>query len=167
MTDDKSFFFATYSFYRPHDRAATAYTGELVNHLTGQVFTPPSLTKQEFANECDINNILADYKMTGQIRHINEKAAQGMYADLPVAQDFQEALNLVMDAERSFASLPSHVRSRFGNNPEQFLAFLQDPANQDEAIKLGLATDNRPPPEVPPTLSTGPENGPPTPITGV
>ena len=145
-------------FYRPHVRSATWYTGELTNYATGEVFIPPRRVKQEFVAECDINNILKQYKLTGQIRHINEKAAQGAYEDLPDPIDFQDALNIVLAGETSFATLPAHVRDRFGNDPAQFLEFLADPANQDEAIKLGLATDTRTAssPPVPPAQGESP-----------
>lgn len=125
-------------FYRPHDRVLA--TGELVNHRTGEVFTPPSMTKQSHVAECDINNILKQYKLTGIVRHISAKAEQGTYADLPDNIDFQESLNVVKRSEAAFATLPAAVRSRFNNDPAQFLEFMADPANQDEAIKLGLAT---------------------------
>lgn len=135
-------------FYRPHRRSDTWCTGELVNPKTGELYTPPSRTKQEFLAECDINNILKQYKITGQIRHISGKAAMGAYQDLPDPVDFQDAMNLVLESEASFATLPAHVRDRFGNDPVRFLEFMANPENQDEAIKMGLATDNRPP--VPP-----------------
>lgn len=150
---------ANFSFYRPHDRAATWSTGELVDPKTGEVFTPESRTKQSFVAECDINNILKQYKLSGQIRHMNAKAAQGAYTDLPDPTEFQDSMNLVIAAEQSFATLPAHVRSRFGNDPTSFLAFMADPANQDEAIRLGLATDTRPPPAEPPAPTPPPTHG--------
>lgn len=134
------------SFYRPHLRSATWSTGEVVDQKTGELVKLPSRTKQSFVGECDINNILKQYKLTGQIRHISSKAALGSYQDLPDPLDFQESMNIVIEAEKSFATLPAHVRARFGNDPVNFLTFMADPANQDEVIKLGLATDNRPPP---------------------
>lgn len=143
------------SFYFPHKRVQ--YTGELINHKTGEVFTPPSRTKQSFVAECDINNIIKSFKVTGQIKHMNERAAQGAYTDLPDPIDFQEALHQVRDAQVAFATLPSHVRARFENDPGQFLDFMSNPSNQDEIIRLGLATDKRPPPTIntPPSSSTG------------
>lgn len=131
------------SFYVPHERVQ--YTGELYDENTGEYFIPERRVKQSFKDECDINNIIKSYSQTGQIRHINAKAAQGTYEDLPEPMDLQEALNTVRDANTAFASLPSQVRDRFQNDPGQFLAFMQDPANQDEMIKLGLAKDTRPP----------------------
>lgn len=127
----------THSFYRPHERVQ--YTGELVNSATGEVYKPVPRVKQSFKDECDINNILAQYRQTGMIRHVQANAALGVYADLPDALDFQESMNLVLAAEQSFMSLPAKVRDRFQNNPAEFLAFMSDPGNVDEMIKLGLA----------------------------
>ena len=133
-----------HSFYVPHDPLTTAFGVD----ADGQIIEQVSMTKQSFVEECDIKNILADYNSTGQIRHLNPKAAELQYAELPPAQDFQEALNTVLNGQAAFAALPSSLRNRFGNDPANFLEFMADPSNQDEAIKLGLATDNRPP-EVP------------------
>ena len=123
--------------------------GELVNHKTGEVTQPPSRTKQSFLPECDINNIVKSYRMTGQINHMRANAAQGVYEELPDPIDFQMSLNILQEASDSFASLPSQVRKRFDNDPAEFLAFMANPANQDEIIKMGLATDTRPPPPLP------------------
>lgn len=145
-----------YSFYRPHKRLQ--YTGQLVNHKTGEVFTPPARTKQQFVDQCDINNIIKQYTKTGQFSHLSANLARGTYTDLPDPIEFQDSMNLVIQAENAFATLPSKVRARFGNDPAEFLAFIGDPANQDEAIKMGLAIDNRPAPE-PETAPAGPTGG--------
>lgn len=127
-----------WNFYRPHARVR--YTGELVNSRTGEIFTPPRRVKQSFVDECDINNILKQYKATGQLKHISANAASGAYLDLPDDMDFQQGLQIVQDGQRAFATLPAKTRDRFGNDPAQFLAFMADSRNQDEAIALGLAT---------------------------
>lgn len=140
-------------FYHPRPRIGD-YTGEVTNPITGEVTTPPSMTKQEFVAECDINNIVKEYLITGQVQHIAAKAAQGQYLDLPQPMDFQESVHVVMQAQQAFESLPSRVRERFGNDPEQFLQFFYDPANADEARELGmlpkLAPGGAPPPPAPP-----------------
>lgn len=125
------------TFYRPHARVQEH--GYLINPHTGDVTTPPSLTKQEFKREADINNILKQYSKTGMLTHLNVRAAQGMYADLPDALDFQESLHLVRQAEATFMTLPAKLRDRFGNDPAQFLAFCSDPRNLEEMRELGLA----------------------------
>lgn len=128
------------SFYYPHDRASTWYTGEELDPVTGEVFTLPSMTKQEFKAECDINTIIKQFGQTGIVNHIRDARDQGQYADLPDEIDFQASLNLVRQAQESFASLPSKVRDRFGNDPAAFLEFMGNPDNQEEMISLGLAT---------------------------
>ena len=38
----------------------------------------PSLTKQSFTKECDINNIMKKYQKTGAIDHVNKHEASYM-----------------------------------------------------------------------------------------
>lgn len=144
-----------YSFYRPHNSDDTAFTGAVVDPLTGEVSYPPSMTKQSEAAACDINNILKEFQLTGQIRHISDNAQKGIYTDLPDGLDYQESLNIVLEGQRAFDSLPSAVRNRFANDPQLFLEFMADPANVPEMIKLGLATEKPgAEPVTPPTEAT-------------
>lgn len=141
---------AKYDFYRPHDRSATWYTGEVEDPVTGEIFKPESRTKQSFLEQCDINTILKQYQRTGMLNHVNARASEGAYTDLPDEVDFQEALHTVQRAEDSFATLPSKLRARFNNDPGEFMAFMSDPQNAAEAVELGLATKISPPVEAPP-----------------
>lgn len=148
-----------YSFYRPHKRVT--FSNLELDKKTGELVEIPSLTKQSFVAECDINNIIKQYSATGQVRHISAQAAQGRYMDLPDDIDFQNSLEIVRQAGEAFASLPSGVRTRFSNDPAEFLDFMSNPANQEEIIKMGFATDNRPPkaPETPPRSQPGGAGG--------
>jgi len=94
------------------------------------------MTKQEFKDECDINRILSQYKLTGIISHINKN--QPLYTDLPDASDYQESLNTLNTAETAFASLPSVVRSHFNNDPGEFLAAFSDPKAEPFLREHGL-----------------------------
>lgn len=110
----------------------------------------PSRTKQAFQSECDINNIMAKFQKTGLISH-NAKH-QGDYSTLPESLDYHDSLIAIQAAQDSFNSLPSGIRSKFDNDPEKFLNFVEDHNNQDEMIELGLATrsplgDNQKPKE--------------------
>ena len=142
------------SFYRPHARVQ--YTGELLDPITGVLTKPVSRVKQSFVPECDINNILKQYSVTGQIRHISAKAAQGAYLDLPDEVDYQTALQIVKDGSDAFATLPSKTRERFDNDPTNFLDFMANPANREEAIKLGLATSRAVPAPIEPQAPSSP-----------
>lgn len=96
----------------------------------------PSLTKQSFAKECDINNLIAQFQRTGIGLGNDGKAMYGDFTEVPA--DYQESLNMVRSIESSFAALPAKVRDRFKNNPSDLLAFVNDDKNRDEAILLGL-----------------------------
>lgn len=99
------------------------------------VFTEPSLTKQEFAEENDINFIVKRAQVTGELP-LNMKAP--VYGDFSEVPDYQSALNIVNEAQEAFQSLSSAIRERFSNNPAMMLDFLADPRNIKEAVELGL-----------------------------
>lgn len=120
-------------------------------------FLKESRTKQSHKMECDINTIMRQFYKTGLVKHVNRY--QGDYSDMPEVEDFQEALAIQQQAEEAFDSLPSKLRSRFHNEPAEFLAFVYDPANKEELVRMGLCkppsieADNAPKPVVvvPPT----------------
>ena len=78
----------------------------------------PGKTKQEFAEECNINTIMNRYMKTGQIDHVRKHG--GSYGDV-TSQDFQECMDIVIDAQNMFADLPSGVRNLCENDPAKFL----------------------------------------------
>jgi phage internal scaffolding protein len=93
-------------------------------------------TRPEFAAECDINNIVKRYRVTGLMPQITQQPMVGDFSELPT---YQEALNTVIRAREGFSALPSDVRERFQNDPERFLEFVHDPENLEELIEMGLA----------------------------
>ena len=97
-----------------------------------------SRTKQEFLESSDLNNIMKRYPERGTVLQHTKKPMFGDFAELPT---FQEALNVVVKAREGFEALPSHVRERFHNSPEEFLAFVHGEGNEAELKKLGLIVD--------------------------
>ena len=95
-----------------------------------------SLTKQSFADECDINRILERFAITGHVPDNVRAPSFGDFVDIP---SYQDALNAVIEAERSFMQMPANVRARFGNDAHAFVEFCSDPENLPEMRKLGLA----------------------------
>lgn len=98
---------------------------------------PENDTQQSMAAECDINNIMRQYEQTGLIAHVNQY--EGEYGDFTDVVDYQTACNVVMMANEMFSTLPSAVRARFQNDPSAFLAFVDNPDNKEEMVKLGLS----------------------------
>jgi len=110
-------------------------------------FTHPSMTKQSFAKECNINNIMARYEKTGIVEHVME--TPGQFGDYSEPLEYQEALNKVNAAKSLFDSLPAQVRAKFDNEPFLFLEFAQNPENYGKLVEMGLAVA----PETPETAS--------------
>lgn len=95
----------------------------------------PGRTKQAAKDECDINALMKRYQKTGQLP---AGMGTGRYGDFYGVDDYLQAQIVVKTAEIQFNSLPAVVRERFANDPAQLLTFVADPANLDEARKLGL-----------------------------
>ncbi len=101
-------------------------------------FPLPTLTIQEPLETCEMNNILARYTKTGLIDHVREG---GRYEDLPPGQDYHEAMTIVAEAQQSFEGLPASIRKEFGNDPQAFLTFVENPENVKRMGELGLLND--------------------------
>ncbi len=103
-------------------------------------FADQGRTKQSMRAECDINNIMQKFQKTGVIDFVNKHAPQ--YGDA-TGVDFQNSMEIVARANEMFADLPSSVRKRFNNDPQELLEFCENPGNRQEAIKLGLLDTTR------------------------
>jgi len=110
-------------------------------------FTDPSLTKQAYKDECDINVIMTNWEKSGVLTHTPR--TQGEYRDLGSSFDYHAACNQALAAQAAFDSLSGTVRARFSNDPGRFLDFVQDPRNIPEMISLGLATAEEAPAATP------------------
>lgn len=118
----------------------------------GEIVKTPSLTKQSFAEEVDINTIVRRFGLTGQLP---ENVRAPTYADFEEVVDYQTALNAVLAAQSAFMELPANVRERFGNDPQKFVEFTSDDNNKDEARRLGLLMPGDEPVVKPPAAALG------------
>ncbi|AXH73710.1 MAG: internal scaffolding protein [Microviridae sp.] len=97
-----------------------------------------SLTRQEFADECDINKLMAQYEKTG-ILPANMNNDVPRYLDVVDVPNLQEALTLLADSTTAFMALPATVRREFDNDAVKFVQFAQDPENLAQMRTWGLA----------------------------
>ncbi|WNK12780.1 MAG: internal scaffolding protein [Microvirus sp.] len=125
-----------YSAYIPHTPVTADTVGE-------------SMTRQEFAEECDINVLMAKYESQG----VWPQPQPAAYLDLTDVPDFQESQNILIRATEAFMSLPAKVRKEFDNDPGKFVEFASDENNLDQMRAWKLAP---PAPEVPPAPQTEP-----------
>lgn len=98
----------------------------------------PSLTRQEFLDECDVNGIMDRFEKSG-VWPYPEVDLAPRYFDATNVPDLQTALAVMIDAEEAFMSLPAKVRKEFDNSALKFVEFAGDPANLDQMREWGLA----------------------------
>jgi len=120
----------------PFVRSPYNYNMDTASELTGLRCDDGSRTKQEFAEECDINTIIRRFGVTG---HLPITSVQPLEGDFTNIEDYHSAINTVNAANANFMRLPSAVREKFHNNPQIFVDFCLDPANIEAVRDLNLA----------------------------
>lgn len=96
-------------------------------------------TQQSFKEQCDVNNILKRFQ-----NGIVPEMRPAEYGDFLDAPDFHAAQNSVIEAREAFEALPARLRKRFGNDPAEFLSFMDDPDNVPEMRAMGLLPKETP-----------------------
>lgn len=96
----------------------------------------PSPVKQEFRDAADVNLVMKKCIRTGM--PLPGPVTQGVYMDCVGMGDFREVVTRIANARTAFEKLPSAIRKRFRNDPASLVEFLQNDANREEAVKLGL-----------------------------
>ena len=94
-----------------------------------------SLAIQSAEEEANINTIVRRFGLSGEVA---SDVAVPRSGDFTGAADFHTSMNLVRQAQEEFLRVPAHIRARFNNDPGQFIAFVEDDGNRDEAARLGL-----------------------------
>ena len=111
------------------------YDRDAATNESGLACEEPSLAQQHHKDECDINNILRQFSITGLLP---ESPLSPRYGDFTGIGDYHTALNRVIAAQDEFEALPAQIRARFDNDPAQLIEFLENSDNRPEAEKLGL-----------------------------
>lgn len=122
-----------------------------VSAVIEKIYIIPSLAVQSEKESSDINVIVKRFGLTGAMPP-NPRVPH--YGDFEGVDDFQSAMEAVRRAQEDFLALPPDLRSRFGNDPQGLLEFVENPDNYEEAVKLGLANprpvvSNTPVPDFP------------------
>lgn len=104
----------------------------------------PSMTSQAPADEVNINNIMKRV-LKGQA--VLTSNGTPFYGDVSEFGGLQEAIIKVQEADDLFMQYPADLREKFNNDPTEFVDFMIDPKNKEEAIKLGLIDQPIPAPE--------------------
>lgn len=99
---------------------------------------------QKYADECDINCIIARY-MNGDVNALNK--VQGMYGDfVAVPSSYREYLDAALKAQMIFNQLPAEERAKFGSVEQFIMSFdkaavaekpVEDPVVEKEVVENG------------------------------
>lgn len=95
----------------------------------------PSRTKSEFAEECNINNIVGRAMKTGVLPSGERKP---LFDDFSEVKDYTETQRIIASAEQNFMMLDAETRNKFNNNVADLLDFIDNPDNAEEAANMGL-----------------------------
>lgn len=133
-------------------RSSFNYDRDAVSNETALDCQDESKAIQSMEEESNINTIVRRFGISGELPGGFDMPQSGDFTGIP---DFHTAMNLVRKAQEEFVRVPAEVRARFNNDPGRFMEFFDDPANYDEALRLGLV--NARPAVVPP--SGTPEGG--------
>lgn len=96
-----------------------------------------SMTQQHHQPDTDLNVVLKRYGIDDHPMPLPGNIVDfGDFTEHPTT--LHEALERTRNAQNRFAQLPAHIRSKFNNNPAELWNWLQNDANLDEAVSLGL-----------------------------
>lgn len=94
-----------------------------------------SLTKQDGAEESDINVIMRKYQAGAMPPYA---VVAPLFGDFTSGADFLETSQRLVDAQVAFESLPADVRDAVGNDPARLLDLFADPSKRAKLEELGL-----------------------------
>lgn len=137
-----------------HDR-------DFESERTGTYNNEPSLTKQEFKDDADINIILARFQRT---REPPPVSLPEHFLDLTGRTTYFEMASKAADANAMFYMLPAEKRAEHLNDPTRWADAVVRAAetdNLDELVRLGI--DAQAAPEQPQAPTTGTPPPPATP----
>lgn len=122
---------------KPYDKVPRIY-GTIIDNREDK-------TQQKFENESNINTIMSKYNNNVDILNaslrLQGSTRQPQYGDFSNLPDFAQANQMIIDANDAFMQLPAKLREKFANDPSKLISWLENPDNNDEAIKLGLKGD--------------------------
>lgn len=120
-----------------HQRSGvfTSRIPSIVNVIDENGEVLPTDTEQHHVNDTDINQIVGKFIKTGLIPQVQSEKT---FRDVSGGLSYQDTLDILNDANARFSALSAKIRRRFNDNPHEFLEFVDDKDNYDEAVKLGI-----------------------------
>lgn len=118
--------------------------------LCGLTFSRPSKVKPQFKDECDLNLIVKRFLKDGTLPNCGSGRPE-IANSLSLPDNFQDLMDANVKVRQSFDLLPQEVRNQFNNDPESWLAALdeQERKRLEEEVKKAQPDDKPPTPPTP------------------
>ncbi|AZL82822.1 internal scaffolding protein [Apis mellifera associated microvirus 33] len=100
----------------------------------------PTLAEQHSAHLTDLNYLIAKHKpdeLAAYLAAREQSRPEIIGHDFTREPELMDAKTIVYHMKKHFEALPSEIKDQFKSHVE-FLKFIDNPANQDKMIKLGL-----------------------------
>jgi len=111
------------------------------------------MAEQHSAHETDLNYLIEKFRpdeLAAYIAARGQKRQEIIGHDFSIEPNLQDARNITYKLKTAFDSLPDEIKYNFKNHVE-FIKFIDNPANQEKMIKLGLLTKKQIQQNLPPT----------------
>lgn len=102
----------------------------------------PTMAEQHAAHMTDVNYLMETFKPDELAQYMAAKSLNRpeiLGHDFSREPDMTGAMNQVYSLKQNFENLDEDVKKHFKNHVE-FLKFIDNPANQEKMLKLGLMT---------------------------
>jgi hypothetical protein len=119
----------------PFIRSPYNYDVEAASNAAAVVPVGESLTVQSMSEDADINVLMRRFGVTGKMP---DNVRLPEYGDFEGISDFATALHSVKATAEEFMRIPADIRQRFDNDPQKFLMYVADPANDEQLRKDGF-----------------------------
>lgn len=116
----------------------------------------PTMTEQHTSHMTDLNYLMAKYKpdeLAAYIAAKNQARQEIIGHDFSSEPNLQEAKNSVYQLQKNFEALDPEIKQHFRNHID-FLKFIDNPANAEKMLKLGLMTKREIKDNTTPTTTT-------------
>lgn len=132
-------------YYSINDKGEKIYGSNQKGPLYSEIYFGPSLTQQQFKEDCDINLVLKKYGVHHD--YVPGQVAIGIenFRDLSIApKDLTEAMAIVQHANESFMDLPAELRRAVGDDARVLLELSSSEEGVEKLKAAGFGAKNAP-----------------------
>lgn len=124
-----------------HTTSLRAYSAREVSDDTAVDTGSVGPVQQQFADEVNVNTIVRRFGIT---REMPSGREGGVYGDFTGIVDYDSAVEAVQRAQDGFLALDPDVRLRFGNDPGQYLAYVDQLTDEELGPDVGVPAPEEP-----------------------